>query len=145
MKALPPSFFALFDYSDKEDLEREGVTQAVLDYTRHPYIIIGSFVKGVENFYIICQGYHRQYGRQFERVEQTVKLKYFNRLYVFLESFEENNLEHVLKVQDFDHGEITFAFDQVITFYESLEEYEKCARLHKILQVITGVEVGDLV
>lgn len=145
MKALPPSFFNLFNYSDKEDIEKEGITQAVLDYTHHPYIIIGSFIKGVENFYIICQGYHRQYGRQFERVEQTVKQKYFDRLYTFLENFKENNLEHVLQVQDFDHSEITFAFDQVISFYESTEEYEKCARLHKILHVITAVEVGDLV
>ena len=65
MKPLPPSFFNLFDYSDESDLNKEGFAEAVMDYTQHPYIIFGTFLRSVENFYIVCERYRNSYGDKF--------------------------------------------------------------------------------
>ncbi len=55
MKPLPPSFFNLFDYSDEGDLQKEGFAEAVMDYTQHPYIIFGTFLRSVENFLVLLK------------------------------------------------------------------------------------------
>ena len=143
MKPLPPSFFDLFDYSDEDDMQKEGFAQAVIDYTQHPYIIFGTFLRSVENFYIICERYRNTYGEKFERIEQTLKQTYFNRVYGFLERFDETKLEHILEARQFDDSEIAFAIDSLLEFYEEVEDYEKCARLWKILKLTIGEKVGS--
>ena len=143
MKSLPPSFFDLFDYSEEDDLNKEGFAAAVMDYTQHPYIIFGTFLRSVENFYIICERYRNQYGEKFDRIEQHLKHTYFDRLYKFLDRFDETQLEHILEARQFDDAEIAFAIESLITFYESIEDYEKCARLWKIFSLTVGEKVGD--
>ncbi len=143
MKPLPPSFFNLFDYSDEGDLNKEGFAQAVIDYTQHPYIIFGTFLRSVENFYIVCERYRNSYGDKFERIEQQLKHTYFDRLYNFLDRFDENKLEHILEARQFDDSEIAFAVDSLLEFYEEIEDYQKCARLWKILQLTLGEKVAS--
>jgi hypothetical protein len=144
MKPLPPSFFKLFDYDPIKDDNEEGPTKKVLDLTQHPSIGLGVFLQGIENFYILGEVYRRKYTEQFERIEETLKLDYFNRLYGYLEYFDETKLEHVLHAQDFDESAVHFAFHEALKFYEEREEYLKCARLHKIFLGITRPIVGEL-
>ena len=143
MKSLPPSFFDLFDYSDEDDLTKEGFAEAVMDYTQHPYIIFGTFLRSVENFYIICERYRNTHGEKFDRIEQHLKHLYFDRLYRFLDRFDETQLEHILEAKQFNDAEIAFAIESLITFYESIEDYEKCARLWKIFSLTVGEKVAE--
>lgn len=136
MKSLPPSFFKLFDYSDKDDLQKEGFTQAVIDYTQHPYIILGSVIKGVENFHIICDMYRRQYGSKFDAIELPLKQKYFDRLYGYLESFDESDCDHVLEALKFTQQEIAYALLNMRDHFEKNEQYEECIKIQSIIETL---------
>ena len=132
MKPLDPSFFDMFDYSDGEDLERAGMIDSLSEYLEHPYLLFGSVIRGVENFYIVREMYTRQYREEFERVEESVKAKYFNRLYHFLERFDENDDDFIAEAKRFEIPESSYALISLRSYFEEKEEYEKCAKIQSI-------------
>ena len=132
MKHLDPSFFDMFDYSDERDLERAGAIEALSDYLEHPYILFGSVIRGVENYYIIREMYSRKYKEQFESIEESLQKKYFNRLYVMLERFDESDSNHILEAQRFERHESGWALLELRQYFESAEDYEKCAKIQSV-------------
>ena len=136
MKRLDPSFFDMFDYSDEGDLERAGAIEALSDYLEHPFILFGSVIRGVENYYIIREMYSRKYKEQFEAIEESLQHKYFNRLYIMLERFDESNCEHVLEAQRFERHESGWALLELRQFFEEVEDYEKCAKIQSVINTL---------
>ena len=136
MKHLDPSFFDMFDYSDEGDLERAGAIEALSDYLEHPFILFGSVIRGVENYYIIREMYSRKYKEQFESIEESLQHKYFNRLYIMLERFDESNCEHVLEAQRFERHESGWALLELRQFFEEVEDYEKCAKIQSVINTL---------
>ena len=136
MKPLDPSFFDMFDYSDERDLERAGAIEALSDYLEHPYILFGSVIRGVENYYIIREMMSRRHGEQFAAIEESLQQKYFNRLYIMLERFDESNCDHVLEAQRFERHESGWALLELRQYFEVVEDYEKCAKIQSILSTL---------
>ena len=136
MKRLDPSFFDMFDYSNEGDLERAGAIEALSDYLEHPFILFGSVIRGVENYYIIREMYSRKYKEQFESIEESLQHKYFNRLYIMLERFDESNSNHVLEAQRFERHESGWALLELRQYFEAIEEYEKCIKIQSVLTTL---------
>jgi len=133
MKPIPPILLDIFNYSDEQDVEGEGYAGAVMDYTKHPYIILGSVIKGVENFYIMCEMFRNKYGEKFDTIEETLKQQYFDRLYGFLLRFDESNSEHVLEAMKFDRSEVAYALLAMREHFEKREQYENCVKIRDVL------------
>ena len=133
MKAIPPILLDIFNYSDEQDVKDEGYVGAVMDYTKHPYIILGSVIRGVENFYIMCEMFRKQYGDKFDTIEEPLKQKYFDRLYGFLLRFDESNSEHILEAMRFDRSEVSYALLSMRVHFEEREQYENCVKIHNVL------------
>jgi len=136
MKPLDPSFFDMFDYSDERDLERAGAIEALSDYLEHPYIIFGSVIRGVENYYIVREMFSRKHGEQFESIEESLQKKYFNRLYSMLKRFDESNCDHVIEAQRFEKHESGWALLELRQYFESIEDYKKCAKIQSIFETL---------
>ena len=136
MKSLPPAFLSIFDYDDQDDLNKEGFAKAVIDYTQHPYIIFGTVIKCVENFFIISEMYRQKYGEKYQAIEQTVRKAYFDRVYTYLDKFDESKYEHVVEARKFTPQEIAFAMEELRDHFEGTEEYERCARIQKIYNIL---------
>ena len=136
MKRLDPSFFDMFDHSDERDLERAGAIEALSDYLEHPYIVFGSVIRGVENYYIIREMYSRKYKEQFGAIEENLQLKYFNRLFIMLERFDESNSNHVLEAMRFEKHESGWALLELRDFFEKIEEYVKCAKVQSVITTL---------
>ena len=136
MKSLDPS--TLFNLFTIEETTDEVVAGSIVDLY-HPYIIMARVVKGVENFYIISQIYTQKHGEQFERVEHTLKQRYFDRLYRSLDRFNERKLEHIEHALAVGKSGMSWALTEMMDFYEEVEEYEKCARLRDLMNVFNSV------
>ena len=136
MKRLDPSFFDMFDYSDERDLERAGAIEALSDFLEHPYIIFGSVIRGMENYYIVREMYSRKYGDKFAAIEESLQNKYFNRLYIMLERFDESNCDHVLEAQRFEKHESGWALLELREYFEAIEDYEKCAKIQSVFTTL---------
>jgi len=136
MKRLDPSFFDMFDYSDERDLERAGAIEALSDFLEHPYIIFGSVIRGVENYYIVREMFSRKYKEQFGSIEESLQNKYFNRLYTMLERFDESNCDHVLEAERFEKHESGWALLELRKHFETIEDYEKCAKIQSVFTTL---------
>jgi hypothetical protein len=136
MKRLDPSFFDMFDYSDERDLERAGAIEALSDYLEHPYILFGSVIRGVENYYIVREMMSRRHGEQFESIEESLQNKYFNRLFIMLERFDESNCDHVLEALRFEKHESGWALLELRDYFERIEEYEKCVKVQSVITAL---------
>ena len=136
MKPLDPSFFDMFDYSDERDLERAGAIEALSDFLEHPYILFGSVIRGMENYYIMREMFSKKYGAKFASIEENLQKTYFNRLYTMLERFDESNSNHVLEAMRFDKHESGWALLELRQHFEKVEEYEKCAKVQSVFNTL---------
>jgi hypothetical protein len=119
----------------------DTISTSVLDneiYTEplyiHPYIKLGMVIRGVENFFILDGIMRYKHRESYERIQDTVQQTYFERLFNYLEGFDEKNYEHILESLTHDNSSIHYALTHMISHFENLEEYEKCARLLAIRQ-----------
>ena len=144
MKKLDPKeLFKVFEMTD-EELIQEQDPQAVWDFRYHPFILIGMVIKGLENFEMICELYHQREGEAFESVKDNVQLTYYTSLYKYLYRFNYQSLEHIESALRHDFDDIAYALIHLRTFFESKEEYEKCARIRDIFEAIDlGAELLD--
>ena len=134
--------FDLFSVGDTEVYKENGVTD-ILD---NNYILIGMVVKGVENYYIIDQIYTAKYGEFYLSARESIRLKYFNGLYQYLERVnvkEGDTLQHL--VDEFTPQAINFAFQEMLECFLEVEEYLKCAKVQKFLELfsLTKLEVTE--
>lgn len=126
--------FELFSVGDTEVYKENGVID-ILDNT---YILIGMVVKGVENYYIIDQIYTARYGELYLSTRENIRLKYFNGLYQYLERVnieEGDTLENLL--DEFGPQAIYYAFQEMLECFLEVEEYLKCAKIQKFLEIFS--------
>lgn len=136
MKKLDPKeLFKVFEMTD-EELIQEQDPQAVWDFRYHPFILMGMVIKGLENFEMICELYHQREGEAFKSVKDNVQLTYYTSLYKYLYRFNYQSLEHIESALRHDFDDIAYALSHLRTFFESKEEYEKCARIRDIFEAI---------
>ena len=80
--------------------------------------------------------YRQKYGEKYQAIEQTVRKAYFDRVYTYLDKFDESKYEHVLEARKFTPQEIAFAMEELRDHFEGIEEYERCARIQKIYNIL---------
>jgi hypothetical protein len=112
---------------------REHQSENVLDNT---FVLFGTVVKGVENYYIIDQLYEKRYGQQYDCVRDSIKLKYFIGLMRYLERIEEIPEVTIVSLQDeFGLQSINYALQEILDLFIEEEYYEKCIILSKFQQL----------
>lgn len=109
----------------------------ISDINSHPYILLGMVIRGVENFYILSDMMRLKHGSSYERIKTTVQKTYFERLYSYVEQFNEQDQDSILEGLSHDYSSINYALDHMIFHFENLEEYEKCNKLLKIKQAFS--------
>jgi len=135
MKKLDTNqLFNIFQIGD-EEVYREHQSENVLDNT---FVLFGTVVKGVENYYIIDQLYEKRYGQQYDCVRDSIKLKYFIGLMRYLERIEEIPEVTIGSLQDeFGLQSINYALQEILDLFIEEEYYEKCIILSKFQQLFS--------
>lgn len=141
MKPIDPDkLFALFDASD-EQVYHEQHTEELLE---NPYVLMGLVVRGMENYHMIDSMYRYRHGEQYENIALIVKRKYFLRLYKYLDRIDfEDYTHHYMVGADFAVDNVFTALNYLIKYFESTEEYERCAKIKKFIDLLyeEGLEI----
>lgn len=120
--------FDIFSQGD-ESIYRENHVEDVLD---NSFVLFGMVVRGVENYFIIDKIYSNRYGKDYDSMSDSIKLKYFNGLIGYLERINLSQSDTVLElVDEFGPQAIKYALEELLEFYEEREYYEKCAIIFK--------------
>lgn len=120
--------FNIFSQGD-EEVYKENHVEDVLD---NSFVLFGMVVRGVENYFIIDKIYSRRFGEDYVSMSDSIKLKYFNGLLIYLERINLTQPGTVLElVDEFGPQPIKYALEELLQFYEEREMYEKCAIIFK--------------
>ena len=133
MKKLDTNqLFNIFQIGD-EEVYKEHHVEDVLD---NSFILFGTVVRGVENYYIIDQLYQKRYPKEYDCVRDSIKLKYFIGLVRYLERIGEipEDTLHTMK-EEFGLQSIDYALQEMLDVFIQEEYYEKCTILSKFQQL----------
>lgn len=124
----PHTLFSIFEQGDEQVYEENGVQDAL----NNPYVLMGMVLKGLENYSIMDMMYKKRYPEQYNEVRNTIKYKYYNRLYKYLSRIQLDKLEDIYKIGESYNSESVFiSLEGLKMFFQDIEQYEKCAVIKK--------------
>lgn len=129
----PNTLFSIFEQGDEEIYKEHGVSDAL----QNPYVLMGMTVKGIDNYHMMDIMYMRQYPEQYKNVRKTIKYKYFNKLFSYLERIDSKHFNKIYKVgESFEKGQCFISLDYMRKYYEAIEQYEKCAVIKRFQDLL---------
>jgi hypothetical protein len=134
-KLNPHTLFSIFEQGD-EEIYKEHNAEDVLN---NPYVLIGMVVTGVDNFHLLDKMYLLKHQEDYGRVRESVKLKFYNRLFRHLKRIEVESVRDAYDIGlDYDIDASLECLNDMLYFYERLEMYEKCAIVMQFTDLLYG-------
>jgi len=128
MKELDPS--KLFDLFDKEEEIQEQSIDKKWISKNNPFILMGMVVRGVENFYILQEIHSNKNNREDlskEEKRKVIKYSYYKSLFKYIQRINQDSMLDLEQCLIHDLEIITLALNDILSLFESYEEYEKCS------------------
>ena len=128
MKELDPS--RLFDLFDKEEEIQEQSIDKKWISKNNPFILMGMVVRGVENFYILQEIHSSKNSREDlnkEEKRKVIKYSYYKSLFKYIQRINQDSMLDLEQCLIHDIEIITLALNDILSLFESYEEYEKCS------------------
>ena len=120
----PNTLFSIFEQGDEAIYKEHGV-EGALD---NPFVLMGMVLRGIENYNLMDIMYMRQYPEHYKKVRRITKYKYFNKLYGYLSRIRTQDFNETYSIgESFEIKNVDRALNTLRSYYEGLEEYEKCA------------------
>ena len=120
----PHTLFSIFEQGDEQVYEENGVQGAL----NNPYVLMGMVLRGLENYSIMDMMYKKRYPEQYNEVRDTIKYKYYSKLYKYLSRIQLDKLEDIYKIGESYNSESVFiSLEGLKMFFQDIEQYEKCA------------------
>jgi len=128
MKELDPSrLLDLFD--KKEEIQEQSIDRKWIS-KNNPFILMGMVVRGVENFYILQEIHSSKNNREDltkEEKRKVIKYSYYKSLFKYIERINQDSMLDLEQCLIHDIEIITLALNDILSLFESYEEYEKCS------------------
>lgn len=126
----PQDLFSIFEQGDEEIYKEHNVTEVL----KNPYVLMGMVLRGIDNFRLMDLMYQRNFPEEYKKVAPRIKLKYYDNLYGYLTRIKWDSTEDVFKVgNSYDLAETHNGLSVLLSYYEFIEHYEKCAVIKKCL------------
>lgn len=130
------NIFEVFNQGDEQVYEQAGMKFLMEDDT----VLLNTVVRGIESFWKLDDIYTNKYPDQYETVRERVKVKYFNKMYKYLTRINLKKLEPFFDtVGDLGYGTVENSLQEYMEHFIELEQYEKCAKIKKVLDVVQGL------
>ena len=124
--------FDIFSQGDEVIYTEHGVDQ-VLD---NSFVLFGMVIRGVENYFIIDKIYSYKFGEEYDSVSDSIKMKYFNGLLLYLDRIDITQGDTLKDLLDeFEPQVVQNVLRELLDFYERKELYEKCAIIFKFYDI----------
>ena len=129
----------------KEPENIEELITAEKDFLQSPTAKLGMFTKMVHNhevFHDKLKKFFKQEKASFNAkdTKEASSFAVFNRAYSYIKHLDMENSGHVDAVWDFNTKPLLKSLNLGILYFETTEEYEKCAKLHEIKEMKKALE-----
>ena len=103
-------------------------------------------VTGVENFTLIDGMYLLKYEEKYARVRESIKYKYYVKLFGYLQRLENSNIEEVYTIgEDYELSRSIDALLDLQIYFQELENYEKCKVISRFSDLLIGKQLQTLI
>jgi hypothetical protein len=132
------NIFPLFP-SDNGDTE-VGIETTTIDITSSPVYFLGMYKKLVLNHI----NFNKKVLKMFNQLDQKFDIQdvkeagehiTYNRAWSYIDKLDITQGKHVRAIQHYNDEYLDTSLELGINFFCEVEEYEKCAHLHKILEI----------
>lgn len=134
--------FSLFDGEEFNSLkEKAQAIDVSLDYKNHPLFWVGMFKKLVQNHQLFNDKLLKFFdnlneGLNTVDVDRAGEFVVFNRAYQYMEKVDPDNLVAQEALYRFSDIHLKVALELSISYFQEVEEYEKCIHLKKNLEFV---------
>jgi hypothetical protein len=103
----------------------------------HTQVLFKNATLGIEKYELLHIIYSKGYGKVYENIADSVKHRYFNKMYGYLADIKLEEVEDLQEIlPSLDEKVVISSLNKLILYFQNLEEYEKCAVIKKILDLL---------
>lgn len=102
-----------------------------------PQVLFKNATLGIEKYELLHIIYSKGYGQVYENMADSVKQRYFNKMYGYLANIKLEEIDSLREIlPSLDEKVVQSSLNKLIFYFQELEEYEKCAVIKKILDLL---------
>ena len=131
-------------FVDGKEISGDKTKDEIKDFMNGPYAKIGMFVKLIQNHEIFHKKLEKflkqeQPDYNVESTKEASEFTVYNRAWSYIEKIDIDNSDHLNAIINFDPRIFYKTLDGAVNFFENYEEYEKCAHLHRIKELVKEI------
>ena len=131
-------------FVDGKEIDGDKTKEEIKDFMNGPYAKIGMFVKLIQNHEIFHKKLEKflkqeQPDYNIESTKEASEYTVYHRAWSYIKQIDIDNSDHLNAIINFDPKVFYKILGDAINFFESYEEYEKCAHLHKINKLVKEI------
>jgi len=128
-------------FIDGKEIDGDKTKEEIKDFMNGPYAKIGMFVKLIQNHEIFHKKLEKflkqeQPDYNVESTKEASEYTIYHRAWSYIKQIDLRKKEDVDAIINFDPQAFYKTLNGAVKFFESYEEYEKCAHLHKIKEIV---------
>jgi hypothetical protein len=134
--------FGLFSDEEPKSLkEKSQLIDDILDFKEHPLFWVGMFKKLIQNHKLFNKeiiGFFSILDQELDidDVEQAGEFVVYNKAFSWIDKIDINNKLHQNSILKFSDDTFLSYLKSSILYFEKFEEYEKCAHLKNIQNIV---------
>ena len=131
-------------FVDGKQIKDDKTKEEIKDFMNGPYAKIGMFVKLIQNHEVFHKKLEKflkqeQPDYNVESTKEASEFTVYNRAWSYIKQIDIDNSDHLNAIINFDPKVFYKTLEGAVNFFESYEEYEKCAHLHKIKELVKEI------
>lgn len=131
-------------FVDGKEIDGDKTKEEIKDFMNGPYAKIGMFVKLIQNHEVFHKKLEKflkqeQPDYNIESTKEASEYTVYHRAWSYIKQIDIDNSDHLNAIINFDPKVFYKILGDAINFFESYEEYEKCAHLHKINKLVKEI------
>jgi hypothetical protein len=134
--------FRLFNGEDFDSLpEKSQVVEAAIDFKEHPLFWVGMFKKLIQNHKVYNSSMINFFSKMDEEldlydVEDAGEFIVYNRAWFWISKIDITDTKHQDSIIQYTDNLLLTYLKFTISYFQEIEEYEKCAHLKKIQDIV---------
>ena len=131
-------------FVDGKEISDDKTNKEIKDFMNGPYAKIGMFVKLIQNHEVFHKKLEKflkqeQPDYNVESTKEASEFTVYNRAWGYIKQIDIDNSDHINAIINFDNKVFYKVLNSSVKFFESYEEYEKCAHLHTLQKLVKEI------
>jgi hypothetical protein len=131
-------------FVDGKEVDNDKTKSEIRDFMNGPFAKIGMFVKLIQNHEVFHRKLEKflkkeQPNYNVESTKEASEFTVYNRAWSYIKNINLDNHDDINAIINFDNKIFSKVLGNAIQFFVQYEEYEKCAHLYKIQELVKEI------